>query len=186
MHMYGRNMDETRRRQLMNPEAVLAALRLRPGHIFVDVGCGDGFFALPAARTVGPEGKVYGLDTDSAQIDEFRRKAAEEGLDNVDLKVGKAEETVFCQKCADVVFFGNVLHDFEDPAKVVRNAGLMLKATGMLGDFDWKRIATDFGPPLSIRLDEGAARRLIESNGFGVTDVQAFEPYHYLIIADLA
>jgi ubiquinone/menaquinone biosynthesis C-methylase UbiE len=35
---------------------------VKPGMTFVDLGCGNGFFALPSARLVGPEGKVYGLD----------------------------------------------------------------------------------------------------------------------------
>jgi ubiquinone/menaquinone biosynthesis C-methylase UbiE len=183
MHGRGQHMDEGSRRQLMNPEAILADIGLKSGHTFVDVGCGDGFFALPAARIVRPEGKVYGVDANSEQLDELRRKADGEGLSNLDLRAGRAEETVFCHGSADIVFFGNVLHDFQEPVKVLNNARRMLKDTGKLANFDWKKIVTNSGPPFSIRLDERTARNLIESNGFRVETIQESGPYHYLIIA---
>jgi ubiquinone/menaquinone biosynthesis C-methylase UbiE len=180
---YVHRMDEGSRRQLMNPEAILAEIGLKPGHTFVDVGCGDGFFSLPAARIVGAHGRICALDVDSERIDELRKKAAGEALSNLDLRAGAGEETVFCHGCADLVFFGNVLHDFQDPAKVLRNAREMLKGTGKLANYDWVKTATEFGPPLSIRLDERTAGKLMESNGFRVEAVHQSGPHHYLIIA---
>ena len=50
--------------------------------------------------------------------------------------LGRAEDTIFCEACADIVFFGMVLHDFSDPVKVLLNTGRMLKATGRLVDLD--------------------------------------------------
>ena len=182
MHWCGQRMDESKRRQMMNPEAILTDIGLKPGCTFVDVGCGDGFFALPAAHIVGSEGRVYGVDINSERINELRKKAASEGLTNVELKAGKAEETIFCQECADIVFFGNVLHDFQDPVKVLNNARKMIKGTGKLIDLDWKKIATTYGPPLSIRFDEATATRLIESCGFKMEAIKDSGPHHYLII----
>ena len=85
--------------------------------VFIDVGCGDGYFALPAARRVGPQGKVYAVDSDAAAVERLREQAAREGLDNLFSEVREAEETVVCEGCADYVFFGIDLHDFRDPAQ---------------------------------------------------------------------
>jgi FkbM family methyltransferase len=85
---------------------------LKLGSTFIDVGCGYGFFALPAARLVGEKGRVYGLDVDAEAIEKLREAATKENLENLALKVGNAEETILCERCADVVFFGIVLHDF--------------------------------------------------------------------------
>jgi len=74
-------------------------------------GCGDGFFTLPAARLVGEKGSVYAVDEDSDAVDRLNRKAALEGLTNIRSKAAGAEETVLCEACADIVFFGIVLHD---------------------------------------------------------------------------
>jgi ubiquinone/menaquinone biosynthesis C-methylase UbiE len=56
--------DETERRKWQNPEAILYEIGLKPGQAFVDIGCNDGFFAIPEARMVDSSGKVYGLDAD--------------------------------------------------------------------------------------------------------------------------
>lgn len=166
----------------MNPDAILTDIGLKPGLTFVDVGCGDGFFTLPAAHIVGLEGRVYGVDIDREQINELRKKAASAGLTHMELKVSKAEETIFCHDCADIVFFGNVLHDFQNPVSVLKNARKMIKDEGKLVNLDWKKIATTYGPPLSIRFDETTATRLIESCGFKMEALKDLGPYHYLII----
>jgi ubiquinone/menaquinone biosynthesis C-methylase UbiE len=184
MHRKWHFIDETTRREWQNPEAVLHILGLNPGFIFVDLGCGDGFFALPAARLVGSAGKVYGIDISSQAIDRIRRKAENEGLSNLELITGKAEETVPCSSCADIVFFGDVLHDFQDPTRVVSNARRIVKPNGKLANLDWKKTPTDIGPPNAIRFDEATAISLIESAGFKVESVSKSGKYHYLITAN--
>ncbi len=108
---------------------------------------------------------------------------AREGLGNLVFRVGKAEDAVFCHACADIVFFGIVLHDFEDAGKVLQNAHTMLKHDGLLANLDWKKQPMDFGPPLHIRFNEAEATRLIERSGFRVTSTTEDSPYHYLILA---
>jgi len=181
---HGRHLyDEESRRQWQNPEAILAQIGLRPGATFIDVGCGEGFFALPAARLVGAGGIIYGLDISPEAIESLRERASREGITNLRLKVGKAEDTVLCEACADLVFFGIVLHDFDKPTRVLTNAARMLKPEGRLVNLDWKKEPMELGPPLQIRFGEYRARQLIESGGFKVKSVTETGLYHYLIIA---
>jgi ubiquinone/menaquinone biosynthesis C-methylase UbiE len=175
--------DEEERRRWQNPEAILADIGLKPGSTFVDLGCGEGFFTLPAARLVGKGGRVHGVDANSAAMDRLREKAAAEGLSNMELKAAQAEETVLCEACADIVFLGIVLHDFSEPAKVLANARKMLKPTGRLVNLDWKREPMGLGPPFKKRFSEDKAVRLILAAGFKVEAVGEAKPYHYLIIA---
>lgn len=175
--------DETERRQWQNPEAVLDAVGLKPGFTFVDIGCGNGFFTIPAARLVGNKGRVYGVDMGHEAIEEIRRRAESEGLANLELKISKAEDVLLCLACADIVFFGNVLHDFQDPVKVLKNARKMLKPEGKLANVDWKKMTMAFGPPLKIRFDEVKATHLIEAVGFKVETINESGKYHYLITA---
>lgn len=181
----GKYHNENERRQWQNPEAILSDIGLKPGDTFMDIGCGDGFFALPAARLVGDSGSVYGLDVDGNALQRLKNKAAAEGLRNLNLTEGEAEEMVLCDACADIVFFGIVLHDFREPTKVLRNARKMLKSTGRLVDLDWKKKAMELGPPLHIRFSEEEAVRLIEETGFKVEAVKESRPYHYIIVAKL-
>jgi ubiquinone/menaquinone biosynthesis C-methylase UbiE len=173
--------DENERRQ--NPESILLDAGLRPDLTFVDVGCGDGFFALPAANIVGETGKVYAFDGDSDAIDRLRRKARIARIRNLEAKIGRAENTVLCEECADMVFFGIVLHDFSDPAKVLKNAKTMLKDTGRLVNVDWKKTPMEVGPPLRIRFSKEEAAFLIQSVGLRILTIRESGPYHYVIIA---
>jgi ubiquinone/menaquinone biosynthesis C-methylase UbiE len=175
--------DETARRNWQNPETILKAVGLKPGITFMDIGCGQGFFTLPAARIIGPTGKVYGLDIDDAGIRELAKKASAEGLNNLELVSGAAEEVRICMGCADIVFFGIVLHDFSNPAKVLEKARKMIKTSGRLVNLDWKKVEMGFGPPLAKRFDEETASRLITASGFKIESVNDSGRYHYIITA---
>jgi ubiquinone/menaquinone biosynthesis C-methylase UbiE len=134
---------------------------------------------------VGQEGKVIAVDLDEGSIMRLQQKAAEEGLRHLSAEVRAAEETVACEGCADFVFFGIDLHDFADPAQVIRNARQMLRPSGLLVDLDWKPEPMSFGPPPGKRFSIGKAQQLIGSAGFHVTSVKEAGPYHYIIIARL-
>jgi ubiquinone/menaquinone biosynthesis C-methylase UbiE len=177
---YGNGVE---RRKWQNPDSILAAIGLNIGFTFVDVGCGDGFFSIPAAKIVGKMGRVFALDSDEEAIASLRKKAFTKNLMNIEARVGTAEDTVLCDACADVVFLGIVLHDFKDPARVLANAMKMLKPKGRLVDLDWKKESMDFGPPLSIRFSEEIAIGLIEGAGFEVGQQKDAGRFHYLIIA---
>ncbi len=179
----GFNLDETTRRSWYNPEAILQDLKR--GMVFIDVGCGDGYFSILAAKKVGANGKVYAVDTDASGIDKLQQKAATEGLKSITTKVGRAEDTVFCKQCADFILCSMDLHDFDDPAKVLHNAKQMIKPSGVLVDLDWKKQEMPFGPPVAIRFSEEKASGLIESAGFKVADVKDAGPHHYMVRAKL-
>ena len=177
--------DEQERRKWQNPENILSEMGLQPGMTFMDIGCGQGFFTIPAAKIVGDSGKIYASDINPKNINALREKLTTVGLTNVILAVGKAEDLILCNECADFIFFGIVLHDFENPSKVLANAHSMLKKTGKLVDLDWKKEPSEFGPPLHIRFGEEKAIQLIESSSFRVQLTKKSGLYHYMIVASL-
>jgi len=177
----GFSLDEATRRSWYNPEAILQDLHL--AMTFMDIGCGDGFFSILAAKKIGEKGKVYAVDSDASAIEKLNRKAKAEGLENIVAKVGAAEETVFCSKCVDFVFFSMVLHDFNNPAKVLLNAKRMVKPAGRLVDLDWKKQDMPFGPPVKIRFSEEHASNLIKNAGFQIEGVKDVGSYHYVVSA---
>ncbi|MCW4000671.1 MAG: class I SAM-dependent methyltransferase [Candidatus Bathyarchaeota archaeon] len=174
-------LDEAQRRSWYSPEVALADLK--EGDIFVDVGCGDGYFSILAAKKVGATGKVYSVDVDSSGVEKLQSKAKAEGLINITSRAGKAEETVFCHGCADMVFFSMDLHDFSDPKKVLENAFVMIKPSGKVVDLDWKKQSTPFGPPERIRFSEQYVTELLDATGFVVESIGEAGPYHYVIKA---
>ncbi|MDD1669233.1 MAG: class I SAM-dependent methyltransferase [Methanomicrobiales archaeon] len=175
--------DDPERRRWQDPEQILSSIGLRDGMVFVDLGCGEGYFAIPAARRLKNHGKVYAVDINAESVERLRTQVEKEGLKNLTSQAGEAENTRFCEGCADIVFFGIDLHDFRDPVAVLRNAKQMLGPRGRLADLDWKDEPMEMGPPLEKRFSTGKAKSLIESVGLRVLSVQDAGPYHYLIIA---
>ncbi|HIH04565.1 MAG TPA: class I SAM-dependent methyltransferase [Methanoregulaceae archaeon] len=180
--------DETERREWQNPEAILESLGLGPGWVVADIGSGEGFFTLPAARIVGPRGAVYAVDPSVGRLTRLHETAEEEGLENIRIRAGTAEEFVVCEGCADLVFFGICLHDFADQAAALRNAMTALKPGGLLANLDWKKEGTIrhgdlLGPPVEIRFTEEEAASMIGAAGFAIESVEPYGEYFYLIRA---
>ena len=184
-HFGGILRDEQERRKWQNPEDILSEIGLQSGMTFADIGCGQGFFTVPAAKIVGESGKVYASDISETNIQKLREKVDSAGLTNVIVETGKAEDLILCNACADIVFFGIVLHDFENPSKVLANAHSMLKKKGKLIDLDWKKEPTGVGPPLHIRFSEEKAKQLLETSDFKVRLTKNSGLYHYIIVATL-
>src|SRR5579875_3554271 len=73
--------------------ATVARLPLGAGDRVLDACCGAGGSALPAARAVGPSGKVLGLDLSLPLLELARKRAASLDLANVVFKQGDATAT---------------------------------------------------------------------------------------------
>ncbi len=175
--------DEEQRRRWLEPESLLREIGLEEGMTFADLGCGIGFFAIPAAKIVGVRGRVLGTDVDAESIEELSSRAESEGLENVEVRAGEAESYLPCHACVDIVFFGIVLHDFRDASAVLENARHMVKPGGKLIDFDWKKERGEVGPPEAIRFSEEKAASLIEGAGFEVTGTSPAGKTFYLVTA---
>lgn len=175
--------DENQRRTWQNPEEILIHIGLKTGQTLIDIGCGEGFFSLPAARQVGPQGLVHAIDSNPESMALLKQKAAQEGLKNIHLRVQEAEAGPVCLGCADFVFLGIVLHDFRDPLMALQNARRMLKASGRLVNLDWKKEPMTKGPPLEIRFDQSTAAGLMRKAGLEVQKSEEYGPYTYLITA---
>jgi ubiquinone/menaquinone biosynthesis C-methylase UbiE len=99
--------------RFMNLSRRLQKSGVRPGQTVLDFGCGSGHFTIAAARMVGDNGKVYGLDVHPLALEAVKRKAAEEGLSNVrtilsDRHTGLPDESV------DVVLLYRTFHLVKD------------------------------------------------------------------------
>ena len=88
--------------------AVFAAIP--PGAIVLDLGCGAGLDSLIAARRVGPNGKVVGVDFSEAMLDRARRAAAEAGVTNVEFRRADAEALPLPDRSVDVAIVNGIFN----------------------------------------------------------------------------
>src|SRR5436190_5084888 len=66
----------------------VARLGIGSGAQILDVCCGSGASAIPAAEAVGPQGFVLGIDLADNLLALARAKAKERGLANIEFRVG--------------------------------------------------------------------------------------------------
>jgi ubiquinone/menaquinone biosynthesis C-methylase UbiE len=74
-------------------EATVSRLSLGRGNTVLDLCCGAGGSAIPAARAVGPDGHVLGVDLAAPLLELARAKADRERLTNVEFRLGDATHT---------------------------------------------------------------------------------------------
>jgi 2-polyprenyl-3-methyl-5-hydroxy-6-metoxy-1,4-benzoquinol methylase len=67
------------RRLLERPERLLGP-HVRPGMTVLEPGCAMGFFSLPLARMVGPDGRVLCVDLQRPMLDRLQHRAVRAGL----------------------------------------------------------------------------------------------------------
>jgi len=67
-------------RYLFETPARLLKGYVKHGMIVLDVGCGEGYYSLGMAHSVGPKGRVIAVDTETEAIAALRQKAEEAGL----------------------------------------------------------------------------------------------------------
>ena len=106
--------------------------KLRPGERVVDLGSGAGIDSLIAAKKVGPEGCVIGVDMTPAMLEKARLAARQAGLTNVEFREGYAEALPVDDGWADVVISNGVLNLVPDKAVALREIGRVLGPDGRL------------------------------------------------------
>jgi ubiquinone/menaquinone biosynthesis C-methylase UbiE len=74
-------------------EATVSRLSLAPGATVLDLYCGAGASAIPAARAVGTAGRVVGIDVAVPLLEQARKRAARDGLANIEFRQGDATNT---------------------------------------------------------------------------------------------
>ena len=110
--------------------ALLARAALAPGEQVQDLACGTGLVTLPAARAVGPGGRVIGVDIAGRMVEALRQRATAAGLAQVQAQRMDAEQLALPDASVDVVLCALGLMYLPDPAQALREARRVLRPGG--------------------------------------------------------
>ena len=127
---------------------------LTPGARVLDVATGTGAVVLTAARRVGPEGHVTGIDQSGAILQEAKRAVREEGLTNVELRKMDAEHLEFPDQTFDAVTCAFGLFFFPDMEAALREMYRVSKPGGYIGISIFGKTPPPFNPGWPILIQQ--------------------------------
>jgi ubiquinone/menaquinone biosynthesis C-methylase UbiE len=160
---------------------VLKNIGFKSGQIIVDFGCGTGIYDVLLSKIVGPDGKIYAIDSDergllSQLLDEIKK------LNIQNIKVFKTSGDIYFpvgNKMIDFVLLYDVLHLIDDDKKtlLIQECSRVLKKQGIISYH-----ATHVDSVKDITIKE--AHKLMESNGFILLDSFQKPMFHWSWIQD--
>ena len=111
---------------------IIGHLGLRPGMTVLDVGCGPGRVTLPAAREVGPTGRVIAIDLQPGMLRRAQERARSAGLDNISFLEAGVGSGKLDVPAADRALLVTVLGEIPDREAALRSIFAALKPGGVL------------------------------------------------------
>ena len=175
------------------PGATLRRLGVEPDRSVAEVGCGSGYFALPAARIVDSE-PVYALDLDEYLLDELDHIAEQQRIENVVPLHGDARKLASAlPEPVDTLVIANTFHGVDDRAGIVEQAFDALAPGGRLAVVNWHdRPLEDTtvageprGPPTELRMTPEETEDAVRSAAEFALDRRVdLPPYHYALLFD--
>lgn len=132
-------LDRSERESEEAPTKLIAALKLKPGMVVVDIGAGSGRLSFPMAAKVAPKGRVIAEDIQPEMLDIVRRKARERGIKNVVPQLGTTTNPKIAPGTADLMIMVDVYHEFDQPYEMVSSMVRGLKTGGRLVFVEYRK-----------------------------------------------
>ena len=168
----------------LDPGVVIKQLDIKEKDIVTDLGCGRGFFVIPAAKKVGDEGKVYAFDILESPLEAVSSVAKLNFLSNIIIGRANLEERGDVQKIMqgelmDVVMMSNVMFANKKRNNIIAEAGSILKKDKELAIIDWKNSELPIAPPVELLVDSGEITELCFKNGLFFKEDLDVGDYHW-------
>jgi len=155
---------------------VIEVLRVRPGDIAADIGCGDGFYTIPLARFLGPSGKVYAEDINDAELIHLREHLVTEHLKNVEIIKGRVDDPKLPADRLDAALIVNAYHEMAAHEAMLRHTLAALKPGGtfllMEGIWDSRESQSRDEQIKHHQLAPKVAKQEVESAGFEIVELR--------------
>ncbi|HVE38973.1 MAG TPA: metalloregulator ArsR/SmtB family transcription factor [Planctomycetota bacterium] len=130
-----------------------------------DLGCGEGYLALEAARWAK---QVIAVDVSERALEGAKALAAQRSIKNLHVRKGDIEDLPLEDGSVDVALLSQALHHAKDPARAIREAARVLSAGGTLLLLDLKSHKEEWVKKLGdkwLGFDEESLRKMMKEAG---------------------
>jgi demethylmenaquinone methyltransferase/2-methoxy-6-polyprenyl-1,4-benzoquinol methylase len=129
----GAMMGSKLRQRLADPVRTLRGAGIGAGQIVLEVGCGTGFFTIPAARLIGDQGCLVAMDASAGFMEQVSRKVQLAGLGNVRMVKRDALDTGLDAASIDrALLFGVIPFPLLPLSRLLPEMHRVLKPEGVL------------------------------------------------------
>jgi ubiquinone/menaquinone biosynthesis C-methylase UbiE len=180
-----KKLDSPKRREMLPTRTVLNEIGLNEGAKFADIGCGIGYFSIPAADVIGPKGIVYALDVNEEMIEELDKKIDENGIANIRTVITDKYNFKLEDDSVSYAFICTVLHEIDDGIAFINEAKRILAAGGKIAVVEWIKAESDWGPPVDHRLDSSDVKIMLHDAGFKEIEYLKLNEYFYIVTGTL-
>jgi ubiquinone/menaquinone biosynthesis C-methylase UbiE len=126
-------MESRFRYRFFGPANILKGADIQPGQIVLEVGCGTGYFTLPAAHLIGEQGCLVAMDVLFDSVELVSKKVQKAGLKNVRVVKGDALDSGLDAESFNVVLlFGVIPAPMLPLNRLLPEMHRLLKANGSL------------------------------------------------------
>jgi ubiquinone/menaquinone biosynthesis C-methylase UbiE len=169
-------LDNSERRRTMPPMETLQKFKMIDDGNLLDVGCGLGYFTIPAAKIL-KNNKVTGIDI-MPDILEIAKDRAE-GIKNIEFKESEEYSFPIEDDSMKYVLISNVIHEVEDKIRYFNEVKRVLREDGYFLIIDWDKREMEMGPPIHERISKDEMIELCDKAGFRTLESIDVSPSHY-------
>lgn len=108
-------LERPGRDEFQKPDEVMKTLAFKPGDKVADIGAGSGYFTIPIAKAVGPEGVVWAIDIRQEMLDYIEERLQADNLKNVRLMLVDADDPQLPKGKVETILLVDTWHYIRDP-----------------------------------------------------------------------
>ncbi|MEO1816024.1 MAG: methyltransferase domain-containing protein [Acetobacterium sp.] len=174
-------LDNEWRRENLPPVETLEKLGLKAGDIFADIGCGIGYFTIPAAQMIG-DNSAYALDTSPEMLAEVELRSKAAGVKNIETLKTAELDLLIPDESVSFGLMVNVIHEIVDKNQFLEEISRIIKPGGKLAVIDWEKAETEMGPPIDHRIAKEDVVSMLEELGFYWQQTLSFTENFYGLV----
>ena len=156
-------------------------LKLIEGMSVCDLGCGNGYWTIPMAKSVGKTGSVFAVDIQREMLMKLRQRCAKANIINIKPILGKVNNPNLPTDSVDLLLMVDVYHEFSHPESMLWHIRQSLTHEGVVALLEYR----EEDPRVPIKPLHKMSKKQImkeyEKNGFKLVREYNKLPWQHLM-----